>query len=240
MVIDPASVMPDLSASPKDRIIDALMSLAAERPFEEITIADVAARAGVSLSQFRELYPSKGAVLGGFSRRIDKVVLDGISSDLDEESDKERLFDVLMRRLDAMTPYRDGLKGVVEWAKREPLAAAALNSQVINSMRFMLEAARLDSEGPMGTLKLQGLALAWTRVLDVWFADEDPGLARTMAALDRMLKSGGSWVKRLEDMNRLTSPLRALARAILSPPKRESHRTRPRWGDDDRDTAPQV
>ena len=52
------------------------MGLAAERSWDEISLADVADRAGVTLAQFRDFFPSKGAVLGGFSRRIDKIVLD--------------------------------------------------------------------------------------------------------------------------------------------------------------------
>src|SRR5262249_27967840 len=159
------------------------------------------------LSAFRDSFPSKGAVLGAFSRRIDHVVLDATSEDMAGESAKDRLFDILMRRLDALTPYRLGLEAIYDWARRDPLAASALNRVVVNSMRFMLEAAGLDSEGPVGALKLQGLAFAWARVLRVWFTDNDPGLASTMAALDRELTRGSSFVARAEDLNRLVSPL---------------------------------
>ena len=61
---------------PKNAIIDALMELAGERSWDDITISDVAARANVSLAAFRDYYPSKGAVLAGFSRRIDHIVLE--------------------------------------------------------------------------------------------------------------------------------------------------------------------
>jgi hypothetical protein len=92
-------------------------------------------------------------------------------------------------------------------------------------MRFMLEAAGIDSEGPVGALKLQGLALAWARVLRVWFSDNDPGLASTMAALDRELTRGSSFVARAEDLNRLVSPLFSLVRSVLeSRPRRSPSR----------------
>ena len=130
---------------------------------EDFTLGDVAARAGLTLSQFRDHFPSKGAILGAWSRQLDKMVLDGTSDDLIGEPAKERLFDVLMRRLDAMAPHRDALDGIMEWVRRDPAAALALNGVVINSMRFMLEAAGIDSEGPVGAMKLQGLALAWSR-----------------------------------------------------------------------------
>jgi len=220
---------PKPAANPKDRIVDALMALAAEQPFEEITISQVANRARVSLADFRDAFPSKGAVLGAFSRRIDRAVLEKPADDLLGESAKDRLFDVLMRRLDAMAPYRKGLKGISEWASRDPGAAIALNRLALNSMRFMLEAAGLDSEGGAGALKLQGLVLAWRRVLDVWFRDLDPGYARTMAELDRQLTQGGRIAARLDDVHRLTAPLRTFARALCDVRgNMKSRRARPR------------
>jgi AcrR family transcriptional regulator len=209
---------------PRNAIIDALLELASERSWEDITISDVASRANVSLSAFRDYFPSKGAVLASFSRRIDRVVLDATGDDLAGEPVKDRLFDILMRRLDTLAPYKLGLEAVYEWARRDPLAASALNRVVVNSMRFMLEAAGIDSEGPVGALKLQGLALAWARILRVWFQDDDPGLASTMAALDRELTRGSSFVARAEDLNRLVSPLFSIARSLLEsrPSRRQS------------------
>lgn len=201
---------------PRNAIIDALMELAGERSWDDITISDVAARANISLATFRDFYPSKGAVLAGFSRRIDHIVLEAAcSGDLTGEPPKERLFDILMRRLDALAPYKHGLEGVMEWARRDPLAASALNRVVLNSMRFMLEAAGIDSEGPVGAVKLQGLAFAWVRVLRVWLTDDDPRLDATMAALDRELTRGSGLVARAEDLNRLVTPLFSLARSVF-------------------------
>ena len=103
-------------------------------------------------------------------------------------------------------------------------------------MRFMLEAAGIDSEGAVGAVKLQGLALAWARILRTWFQDDDPGLASTMAALDRELARGSSFVARAEDLNRLVSPLFTMARAVFErrPPRTAHHRGRHAESHDDR------
>ncbi len=202
-------------ATSRDAIIEALMELAGERTWEDISITDVATRANLSLADFRDQFPSKGAVLAAFSRKIDRVVLDGSSNDLMGEPAKERLFDVLMRRLDALTRYKLGLEGVAEWLGRAPIAAAAINQTELNSMRFMLEAAGIVSEGPVGAVKLQGLVVLWSRILRTWFRDDDPGLAQTMTQLDKELTRGGKIVGRAEDLNRLASPLFSLARAMF-------------------------
>ena len=208
----------------KDRIIEALMELSAEREWDDFGLTDIATRAGVSLSEFRDAFPSKGAVLAGFARKIDHIVLAQENQTLADEAPRERVFDVLMRRLDAMAPYKLGLQGVMDHVGRDPLTAAALNGVVLNSMRFMLAAAGIDVDGGLATLKLQGLAVAWRRVLEVWLEDEDPGQARTMAAIDRELSRGETWVARLDDLDRLVSPLRILGRAMMDARRRSRDR----------------
>ena len=183
-------------AKPHDargKIVDALMQLAAEQRFEEISIRDICKAAGLSLADFRDAFPTKGAVLAGLSRRIDRAVLAQDSSELADESPRERLFDILMRRLEAMAPYREGLREATAWLRRDPAAALAMNRVVLGSMRFMLEAAGIEVEdGAAGAIKLQGLALAWARIVRVWLDDDDPGLSKTMAELDRELTRGDS------------------------------------------------
>ena len=218
----PARAAPSI----KDRIIEALLELSAEREWDDFGLTDVATRAGVSLSEFRDAFPSKGAVLAGFARKIDHVVLQQENQTLADEAPRERVFDVLMRRLDAMAPYKLGLQGIMEHVRRDPLMAAALNGVVLNSMRFMLASAGVDVGGKMAGLKLQGLAVSWGRVLDAWFDDEDPGQAKTMAALDRELSKGETWVARLDDLDRLVSPLRILGRAMMDTRRRTRERRR--------------
>jgi AcrR family transcriptional regulator len=203
-------------ADPRGKIVDALMELAREQRFEDISIRDICKAAGVSLADFRDSFPSKGAVLAGFSRRIDRAVLTQDSEELADESPRERLFDILMRRLEAMAPYRDGLRETSAWLRRDPAAALAMNQVVVGSMRFMLEAAGIEVEdGAAGAIKLQGLAFAWARIVDVWLNDDDPGLSKTMAELDRELTRGERAVAGVDRLNDLASPFRALARAAF-------------------------
>jgi AcrR family transcriptional regulator len=208
------------------------MELASEHRFEDISIRDICKTAGVTLADFRDAFPSKGAVLAGFSRRIDRAVLAQESEQLADESPRERLFDILMRRLEAMATYREGLREVVAWLRREPAAALAMNQVVVNSMRFMLEAAGIEAEGgAAGALKLQGLALAWARILGVWLGDDDPGLSKTMAELDRALTRGERAVANIDRLNELASPLRAMVRAVFDARRRTRERRRAQKGE---------
>jgi AcrR family transcriptional regulator len=181
----------------RQRIVDALMALAAERRYADVTLADIAARAELSLSALREAYDGRLAILADFTRRIDRTVLAGIG-ETTEESDRDRLFEVMMRRFEALAPYKAGLRSIAAAARREPGLALALNAIVVRSEAWMLNAAGIAAAGPRAAVKAQGLALVHARAMQAWFDDDDPGLARTMAALDKGLRRGERALKRLD------------------------------------------
>jgi AcrR family transcriptional regulator len=225
---------PDTPVSKRDAVIDALMTLAADRPFNDIELVDIAEAASVSLAELRDLFPSKGAILGGFSRRIDKKVLSGSSDDLKGEPARERVFDVMMRRIDALSPYRAALRRIVYALRQDPLALAALNREGLNSMRYMLASAGIATEGPLGGLKLQGAVLVFANTMQAWLEDDDPALAPTMARLDRELRRGERIIEQAEDFRRLTAPLRAFGQALIDGRNRMRRaRRRPPYDVDD-------
>lgn len=202
-------------ASPRDRIVDALMALAEEQAWDEIDLPAIAARAGVSLAEFRDQFPSKGAILAAFSKRIDRIVLEEPADEMMDEPADQRVFDVMMRRLDALAPYRTAMRRIARGLMGDPLALAAMNGVMLNSMRFMLASAGIDTEDRLGPMRVQGAVLIYARVQRVWFEDDDPGLARTMAKLDRELQSGGRLIRMAEDVDRLSAPFRGMARRLF-------------------------
>ncbi|HZL39886.1 MAG TPA: TetR/AcrR family transcriptional regulator [Pseudolabrys sp.] len=201
----------------RDKAIDALMALLAEQSFEQIGLAEVAGRAGVRLSQLRAEFGSILAILGAHIKDIDRAVLAGGDADMENESPREKLFDVLMRRLEALTPYRDAVRSLMRSARRNPGLALALNAMAARSQHWMLETAGIGASGPRGALRAQGAALMFARVLGVWFDDDEPGLDRTMAALGRGLASAERW-------DGFVGDLCALPACILRGPRRRRAR----------------
>jgi AcrR family transcriptional regulator len=217
MAKKPASEKPAASASPKadprNRVIDALMALAAEHPWDMISLAAIAEKAELSLGDLRDLIPSKGALLGSFVRRIDRIVLDGTGRDMAEENARERVLDVMMRRFDALLPYRAGLRSITRGFERDPLGLLALNQQGLNSWRYMLEAAGIDTNGPLGAMKIQGAILVFARAFKTFLDEEDPALTKTMAVLDKELARGEWVLARAEGLHRFAAPFRGFMRA---------------------------
>lgn len=231
-------------ADPRKQAVEALMRLAASRPWDEIELNDIAAEAELSLAALRGLFPSKLAMLGGLTRIVDDAVLGNVSEDLAGEPVRERLFDLVMRRLDAMAPYRQALRRIVPAVRRDPLALAALNRGAVNSWRYLLASIGIPTEDALGSVRVQGAVLLMARVSEVWLDDDEPELSRTMARLDRELKAAGRVMGYIEDVYRLTAPLRCLARAVCSgrrPRMRRRERGVPRErGAEDEDYAPAI
>jgi len=206
------SAPPPRGGSDRDKAINALMGLLADHSFEQVGLAEVAGRAGIKLSQLRAEFGSTLAILAAHIKEIDRVVLAGGDADMSEEPARERLFDVLMRRLEALAPYKDAVRSVMCSARRNPGLCFALNALAIRSQRWMLVAAGIPASGPRGALRAQGAALMFARVLSVWVDDDEEGLDRTMAALDRGLASAERWVGFLNDLCAIPCAIRGRRR----------------------------
>ncbi|MFI5000380.1 MAG: TetR/AcrR family transcriptional regulator, partial [Reyranellales bacterium] len=177
-----------------DKALDAFLALIAEKGFVPVTLRDVADAAGLGLAELYRLYPDKIALVAAFMARIDAEVLAGVSRQSDpEETACDRLFDVLMRRYDALRPHRAALAAIRRAGTRDPLLALAIGPALRRSMAAMLEAASLTSEGLSGALRQSGLLAIHYAVSRVFGHDETPDLSKTMAALDSRLKMAEKW-----------------------------------------------
>jgi AcrR family transcriptional regulator len=170
-----------------ERLVDVALDLAGRRGWRGLSLAEVAAAAGVPLPEAYATYPTRTALLAGMIARIDRRVLADGPADPDE-TPRDRLFEVLMRRFDALQKDRAGILAVLRDLPAEPLTAAPLLPHLATAMTWMLEAARLPAGGLAGTLRVKALAVVWLLTLRTWAADDSPDLARTMAALDKALR----------------------------------------------------
>src|SRR5258707_3325701 len=201
----PAAARPSSSdgKSQRELIVEAFMSLLDQKAFEEIGLAEIAERAGVTLAELRNAFGSKLMILAAYLKEIDRQVLAGIDADMAEEPPRERLFDVLMRRIDALASHKAAVRSLIRSAARNPGLAFALNGFAVRSQQWMLTAADISAAGPRGMLRAQGLALLFASVLRTWPHDDDPGLARTMSALDKALGRGQRYAGFLDDLCRI-------------------------------------
>src|SRR5215813_8343746 len=126
---------PSRDKSERERLIDAFMTLLAEKPIEQIGFAEIARQADVSLSELRENFGSTLAILAAHMKAIDRAVLAGGDADIAAEPPRERLFDVLMRRLDVLAPHKAAVRSLMRSAMRDPPLALALNALAVRSQQ---------------------------------------------------------------------------------------------------------
>ncbi|MBZ0229421.1 MAG: TetR/AcrR family transcriptional regulator [Bauldia sp.] len=180
----------DDTRDPRERIVDAFMALLAERGPYDVGLGDIAGQAGVSLADLRELYDGKLAILADFSKRIDRQVLAQGVAQASEDGPRHRLFEVMMRRFDALGPYKPAIRRVARAARRDPGLACALHGIALGAQKWTFAAAGIHKRGALGMVAAEGAVLVYAEAMRTWLDDDAPDLARTMAALDRALRRG--------------------------------------------------
>lgn len=204
---------PPRGTSDRDKAKDALVALLMQHPFEEIGLAEIAGRAGLKLTALRAEFGSTLAIWAAHIKDIDNAVLSADTADMAEEPYRERLFDVEMRRIEAMTPYREATRSMMHSARRNPPLALALNALAVRSQTWMLEAAGISASGPRGALRAQGAAIMFAKTVKAWLdADDDEANDKAMAVLDKGLINAERWDGFMRD-------LCALPRCIMRGPR---------------------
>lgn len=168
-------------------IVDCALDLAAERGWARTSLGEIAGAAGISLVDLHRHYRSKGAILEAFFDRVDGDMLAAVEPELETESARDRLFDVIMGRFDAMKSHKDGVRAIVRACACDPCLGLWACCRTRRSLSWILEAAGLESAGLRGRLRVNGLGFAYLPTLRVWLDDDSEDMARTMAALDRHL-----------------------------------------------------
>ena len=190
--------------------VDAFLGLVADKGFAAVTLREVAEAAGLGLADLYRLFPDKVALVAAFLARVDAEVLAGTSSQSDpEETVRDRLFDTMMRRYDALRPHRAALKAIRQGAERDPMLALSLGPALRRSMAAMLEAAGVPSDGLPGALRQNGLLALHYAVTRVFDEDETGDLSKTMAALDGRLKTAERWSQLFDKYVKIPSSKRS-------------------------------
>jgi len=165
-------------------LIAAAFRQAAETTWRSVSVAAAARAAGLPLARARERFPSRAAILLRFGRHADQSALTDATA---EGTARDRLFDLLMKRIDALQAHRAGVLALLRALPSEPPMALLLTLATRRSMRWMLDAAGIRSRGLGGELRVKGLVAVWLWTIRAWRSDESEDLSATMAALDAAL-----------------------------------------------------
>jgi AcrR family transcriptional regulator len=169
-------------------LLQAAFEVIAERGWSGLSAQAIATRAGVSLVEVYRQLPGRAALLRALSDRVDEAMLELDEADFVGLPPRDRVFELMMRRLDALNPYRAGLKRLARGARYDPALLLLTACRMDRSLAWLQEAAGLPSRGLRARLQRRMLGAVYVGVLRTWLRDESGDHARTMAELDKALR----------------------------------------------------
>ena len=177
-------------------LMTAAFHLAAVKSWRAMNIAEAARAAGLSLDRARERCPDRNALLLRFGRLADQAALAKTPT---EGTVRDRLFDLMMGRIDFLQGQRAGVLALLQVLPTDPATAMLLSCANRRSLAWMLNAAGVSTGGIIGHLRVSGMLAVWLWTVRAWQKDENMDLSATMAALDKGLSQAeglASWMHR--------------------------------------------
>lgn len=184
-----ASNTSDTPSTAADALAAAALEIAGAEGWRAVTIAGAAERAGIDPVTARRTVRCKAGLLAAIADRVDATMRASLDEDATDPAIpvRDRLFEALMARLDALAEDREAYRSILEALPRDPAAALTALPSLGRSMARTLEAVGERTSPPFGPLKVKGLALVWLGTLRAWSQDDSPDMAATMKALDGYL-----------------------------------------------------
>jgi AcrR family transcriptional regulator len=217
----------DNARAVKLRIRQAAFALAERMAWNKIGMGAIARQAELSLPQLLQHAPSKAAIIEDFARDIDQAMLLVFEKHPAEGEAHDRLFDVMLKRLEILAPYKYVVESILKGMRAEPTESLRLVQSATDSVSWMISAARVEEEPAWQGYGRLGLLRLYLRILPIWTKD-DAGMARSMAALDRGLRDLVRFKTRADGMMAMAwafgAGLGRLAQSFFEERKTDEHR----------------
>lgn len=176
-----------------------MLDLVTAQGWRAVTLGRVAEASGLPLSALYGQYGSKVDLLTAYARRIDAAMLTALGGPAPAPADaagvKDRLFEVIMARFDALAPHKPAIRVLMRELPADPVALACfLHRGLRQGLDWVLAAAELDTGGLPGAVRRKLLGGIYLDTLRIWLKDDSTDLAATMAHLDKRLGQGLRWL----------------------------------------------
>lgn len=175
-----------LDASIRRDLARAALSLAAATPWRELTLPRLAHATARPISDFYGA--SLGDAVDCVEEAFDRAIADNMDALDPAQSVRDRLFELVMRRFEAMEPHRAAVLAMEQGYDRDPVLMAAAHQRHVRCARWVLALAGLEADGMTGQARAQGLGVIIGQARAAWRGDDAGDFAKTMASLDKNLR----------------------------------------------------
>ena len=171
----------------RDAIIDAALNCASGIGWSKTKMQNITKELNTDITALNKFYDDKTDILIGYGRRIDKDVLNNISTFTKDDTNKDKLFEIFMERFDILNDNRDAVLSILSSFKNDPCTALTSLPHLNHSMGWMITAANIQISGIKGSIIVGAITLAYLNTVRVWMSDVSEDMSKTMAALDKNL-----------------------------------------------------
>jgi len=167
--------------------------------WEEFSIEKFAEKYKYKISEVKNFIGNKNDLLIEFSKMIDeKVELNIDLEEFENSNVKDNIFELIMMRFDAMTPFKSGLKKIIKEIKN-PIILKDISQNILASMDFYLEFSNAYDDSIFDIIKKKSLFLIYSFCFKAWLNDDSKELSKTMSELDRLLNYAENFSKKAKD-----------------------------------------
>ena len=178
--------MTALDATIRRDLARAALAIATASAWRTLTLLDLARASGRPVSDFY------GASMGEAVDCVEEAFDRAISGDLEtldaSQTVRDRLFDLIMKRFEAMEPHRAAILAMEAGVDRDPILLAAPHQRHVRCARWVLALAGLEADGMTGNARAQGLGVIIGQARGAWRGDDAGDFTKTMASLDKNLR----------------------------------------------------
>jgi hypothetical protein len=199
-----------------NHLVDAAMELASTKDWDSLTLLDLCRGSEVSLSQCASIRVTKAHVSSGLDARLDQAMLLANQKIEEGQSIRDRLFDVVMGRFDAMEESRLAWESILQGDRQDLASNLARRARRARTAAWALEATGISSSSVEGAAKALALARLLRACDGAWLGD-GPDLAKTMAKLDQGLRDAEMWRERATSFLSLVSGALPKAKSAAEP-----------------------
>jgi hypothetical protein len=175
-----------LDSAIRRELARAALSVAAAGAWRDVTLMRLADAAGRPISEFYGA--SLGEAADCVEEAFDRAIADATQQLDPGQSVRDRLFELIMRRFEAMEPHRAAVLSMEQGADRDPTLMAAAHQRHVRCARWVLALAGLEADGMTGQARAQGLGVIIGQARAAWRSDDAGDFTKTMASLDRNLR----------------------------------------------------
>ena len=174
----------------KQTILHSALKLAGEYGWSNVHFEQIAKESKIQTKELTSIFTDKDSIFFAIFQEInDELSSADLQFDLEQDTEKDRLFEVIMYRFDLLNQNREAFISMLSPFTSDLEKAWKCKSDFCHSMRSTLEKADIT---PNSMMKEDALIVAISTVylltMKTWLEDKSEDMAKTMANLDKYLE----------------------------------------------------